>query len=78
MRDFIKKILIEKKYKKDQFIKHLLYFLIEIYFRNNISIKNIKLLNKQKYFLNKINDTKIFNLDDESLLMEFEDRVLNG
>ena len=32
----------------------------------------------QPLFLNKINDTKIFNLDDESLLMEFEDRVLNG
>ena len=78
LKDFIKKVIMEKKYKKDQFIKHLLYFLIEIYFRNNISIKNIKLLNKQKYFLNKINDTKIFNLDDESLLMEFEDRVLNG
>ncbi|WP_435164061.1 AAA family ATPase [Candidatus Pelagibacter bacterium nBUS_25] len=78
LKDFIKKVIIEKKYKKDQFIKNLLYFLIEIYFRNNISVKNIKLLNKQKYFLNKINDTKIFNLDDESILMEFEDRVLNG
>ena len=78
LKDFIKKILIEKKYKKDQFIKHLLYSLIEIYFRNNVSVKNIKLLNIQNYFLNKINNTKIFNLDDETLFMEFEDRVLNG
>jgi DNA polymerase-3 subunit delta' len=44
----------------------------------NISINNTKLINVQKYFLKKINNTKIFNLDDESLLMEFEDRVLNG
>ena len=29
------------------------------------------------YFLNKINNTKIFNLDDESLFMEFEDKILN-
>ena len=29
-------------------------------------------------FLNKIKNTKIFNLDDETLFMEFEDRVLNG
>ena len=78
LKDFIKKILIEKKYKKDQFIKYLLYSLIEIYFRNNVSIKNVKLLNIQNYFLNKINNTKIFNLDDETLFMEFEDRVLNG
>ena len=35
---------MEKKYKKDQFIKYLLYSLIEIYFRKNISVKNIKLL----------------------------------
>ena len=30
------------------------------------------------YFLKKINNTKIFNLDDETLFIEFEDRVLNG
>ena len=69
---------MEKKYKKDQFIKYLIYSLIEIYFRKNISVKNIKLLSVQNYFLKKINYTKIFNLDDETLFMEFEDRVLNG
>ena len=78
LKEFIKKIIMEKKYKKDQFIKNLLYSLIEIYFRKNVSVKNIKLLNIQNYFLNKINNTKIFNLDDETILMEFEDRVLNG
>ena len=78
LRDFIKKILIEKKYKKDQFIKHLLYSLIEIYFRINVSVKDIRLLTIQNYFLKKISNTKIFNLDDETLFMEFEDRVLNG
>ena len=78
LKDFIKKIIMEKKYKKDQFIKYQLYLLIEIYFRNNVSVKNIKLLKIQNYFLRKINNTKIFNLDDESLLMEFEDRVLNA
>ena len=78
LKDFIKKILMEKKYKKDQFIKHLLYSLIEIYFRNNVTVKNINMLTLQNYFLNKINNTKIFNLDDETLFMEFEDRVLNG
>ena len=78
LKDLIKQILMEKKYKKDQFIKYLIYSLIEIYFRKNISVKNIKLLSVQNYFLKKINNTKIFNLDDETLFMEFEDRVLNG
>ena len=78
LKDFIKKIITEKKYKKNQFVKQLLYSLIELYFRQNVSLKNINLLKIQNYFLKKINDTKIFNLDDETLLMEFEERVLNG
>ena len=69
---------MEKRYKKDQFIKQLLYSLIEIYFRNNVSIDNIRILKIQNYFLKKINNTKIFNLDDESLFIELEDVVLNG
>ena len=67
-----------KKYKKDQFTKNLLYSLIEIYFRKNVSVRNIKLLRIQNYFLKKIANTKIFNLDDETILIEFEDMVLNG
>ena len=78
LKDFIKKIITEKKYKKDQFVKQLLYSFIELYFRQNVSLKNINLLKIQNYFLKKINNTKIFNLDDETLLMEFEERVLNG
>jgi DNA polymerase-3 subunit delta' len=78
LKDFIKKIINEKKFKKDQFIRNLLYTLIELYFRQNVSLKNIKLLKIQNYFLKKINNTKIFNLDDETLLMEFDDKVLNG
>ena len=78
LKDFIKKVITEKKYKKDQFVKQLLYSLIELYFRKNVSSKNINLLKIQNYFLKKINNTKIFNLDDETLLMEFEEKVLNG
>ena len=78
LKDLIKKIIMDKKYKKDQLIKNLLYSLIEFYFRKNVSVKNIRLLKIQNYFLKKISNSKIFNLDDETLLMEFEDRVLNG
>jgi len=78
LKELIKKIIMDKKYKKDPFVKHLLYSLIEVYFRINVSVKNFELLKIQNYFLKKINNTKIFNLDDESLFMEFEDRVLNG
>ena len=30
-----------------------------------------------KYFLKKINQTKRFNLDEETLFMEFEEKILN-
>jgi DNA polymerase III subunit delta' len=78
LKTLINKIIMDKKYKKDQFIKLLLYSLIEIYFRKNVSVKNTKLLKLQNYFLKKINNTKIFNLDNETLLIEFKDKVFNG
>ena len=74
----INKIMMDKNYKKDNYTKQLIYSLIEIYFRNNTSIKNVKLTNVYNYFLKKINDTKIYNLDEESLFMEFKDKVING
>ena len=74
----INKIMMDKNYKKDNYTKELIYSLIEIYFRNNTSIKDVKLTNVYNYFLKKINDTKIYNLDEESLFMEFEDKVING
>ena len=29
-------------------------------------------------FFKKINDTKIYNLDEETLFMEFNEEILNG
>ena len=74
----IKKIIMDKNYKKDSYTKQLIYSLIEIYFRKNISINNIKLTNVHNFFIKKINNTKIYNLDEESLFIEFEDIVING
>ena len=38
--------------------------------------KNI--YDKYTYFLKRISDTKNFNLDEESLLEEFNEEILNG
>ena len=78
LKDFIKKIIMEKLYKKNNLIRNLIYSLMEFYFRKNVSVTNIKLINSYNYFLKKINNTKTFNLDEESLFMEFEDSILNG
>ena len=71
-------IIKDKIYKKDKSIIEIIYSFIELYFRSNISSKNISLLKSYRYFLEKINNTRIYNLDEETLFMEFEDKILNG
>ncbi|WP_440907881.1 AAA family ATPase [Candidatus Pelagibacter sp.] len=71
-------IIKNKIYKKDKSIIEIIYSFIELYFRNNISIENISLLKPYHYFLEKINNTRTYNLDEETLFMEFEDKILNG
>ena len=78
LKNFIKKVIMEKLYKKNNSIKNLIYSLMEFYFRKNVSVTNIKLINSYNYFLKKIENTKTFNLDEETLFMEFEDSILNG
>ena len=65
-------------YKKDDFIRYFIFDLIEFYFRKiNLSISS-KIHDKYSYYLEKISDTKRFNLDIETLLIEFKEEVLNG
>jgi len=71
-------IIKDKIYKKDKSIIEIIYSFIELYFRNNISIENISLLKSYHYFLKKINNTRTYNLDEETLFLEFEDKILNG
>ncbi len=78
LRSFLKIIIKENHYKKDPFIKSIVFNLIEFYFTKlNLSISK-KIYEKYSYFLKKISDTKTFNLDEESLFMEFEEEVLDG
>ena len=72
LKEFITVIIEQNYYKKDNAIKLMLYDFIELFFRNN------NFSNLYSYFLKKIDDCKKFNLDEESLLMEFEAKVLNG
>ena len=78
LKKFLHKLIREKIYKKEKKLNHLIYSYIEVYFRKNISSLDISLLNFYKYFLKKINNTKIYNLDEETLFLEFEDKILNG
>ena len=78
LKKFITKIIKDKIYKKNKLINEHIYSYIQLYFRNNISVQNIRLNNLYSYFIKLIDNTKIYNLDEESLFLEFENKVLNG
>ena len=78
LKKLIKIIIKESLYKKDQFIKSIIFNLIEFYIRKlDISCSD-NLNKKYRHFLKKISDTKTFNLDEEILFFEFEEEFLNG
>ena len=76
--NFLKIIIRENYYKKDMNIKYIIFHLIEFYFTKLNLLFSEKINEKYSYFLKKIADTKTFNLDEESLFIEFEEEVLNG
>ena len=78
LKKFLKIITKDNHYKKDSFMKFMIFDLMEFYFRKLNSSFSKKINEKYSYFLKKISDTKSFNLDDESLFVEFEDEILNG
>ena len=78
LKEFIKTIIKDNYYKKDDFIKSVIFEFIEFYFiKFNFSISSA-IHEQYSYFLKRISDTKKFNLDEESLFMEFEEKILNG
>ena len=78
LKEFLIILIKNNHYKKDDFIQYLIFDLIEFYFSNiNLSFST-KIYNKYIYFLNRISDTKKFNLDEESLFIEFKEKILNG
>ena len=74
-------ILIDNGYyKKNPFVKKLLINFIELFFLKEYKISRTKksLFNLYHNFITKIHNTEKFNLDEESLFLEFKSRLLNG
>ena len=67
-----------KNNKNEPELINFIYRLIESYFHYSfLNTKNINLYNFYKYFIKKINYTNKFNLDIESLFLEFKNKVIN-
>ena len=67
-------------YKKNKFVKNLLINFIELFFLKEYKLSKTKkyLLNFYYEFITKIHNTEKFNLDEESLFLEFKQKLLNG
>ena len=78
LKEFIKLIITDNLFKKENLIKHLIFDFIELYFSKIDKSFFLDIHSKYNYFLKKISDTKRFNLDEESLFIDFEEEILNG
>jgi len=76
LKDFLEVVINNGDFKKNSSIEYLIFDFVEFYFSKINASLNIHL--KYQYFIKKINDTKKFNLDYESLFMEFKEKILNG
>ena len=78
LKDLLKNIIKDKHFKKNNSTDFLIHDLIEFYLSKiNFSVSS-KINDNYSYFIKRLSDIKKFNLDSESLFIEFEDRVLNG
>ena len=75
LKDFLLKLISENIYKDDKQSKTFVYNILELFLIKDISVSNSDVYN---YFLKRINDFKKFNLDDESLFLEINSKLLNG
>jgi len=77
--DFLKLIINKSLYKKDANIRDNLSFFFELFFIKKINFlySNEKFYYFYKYFLKKLNDYWLYNLDLESILIEFNGKLLN-
>ena len=78
--EFLYLLIDNNYYKKNKFVKNLILNYIELYFLKIYKTSNKKdsILNFYYSFINKINNTNKFNLDEESLFIEFKSQLLNG
>ena len=78
--DLLNLLIDNSYYKKNKFIKSLIINFIELFFLKEYKLSNTKnlLLDKYHNFINRINNVEKFNLDEESLFLEFKSKLLNG
>tara|TARA_Y100000590_G_scaffold263996_1_gene296570 strand:+ start:1480 stop:2418 length:939 start_codon:yes stop_codon:yes gene_type:complete len=80
LKNFLLLLINEKLYKNNNFVKSNIFIYIELYILKifNQSRNKNKIFTFYSKFIKKISYTNKFNLDYESLFMEFKSKLLNG
>ena len=78
LRQFLKILIKDNHYKKNNIIRSLIFDLIEFYFRKINLPFSSKVSDDYSKFIKRISYTKKFNLDEESLFMQFDKEILDG
>ena len=78
--EFLDLLIVNGYYKKNKPVRALLINFIELFFLKEYksSITKNSLLNFYHSYISKIHNTDKFNLDEESLFLEFKSKLLNG
>lgn len=79
LKNFLNYLIEQKHYKTNTFINEFIFNIIELYFLKKINIyKNKdKIITYYSKFIKKSQQCKLFNLDSESLFMDFKLKLLN-
>ena len=77
--NFLNLLIDNGYYKKNKIVRILLINMIELFFLKEYTLSKSKssLLDFYQNFIKKINNTEKFNLDEESLFLEFKSKLLN-
>ena len=77
LKKFLITVIEDNNYKKNIFLKNLIFNYIETYLVKLNLKTNFRILKKYNYFIKKISEVKRFNLDEETLCIEFNEEILN-
>ncbi len=75
LKNFLQILIDNKYYDKDIYIKDIIYDCIELYLYKQSSLIYSNMYNE---LLKRMNDIKTYNLDEESFLLYFKAKLLNG
>ena len=75
--DLLVKLINDKHYIKQEFIRDNLNMIIELFFYKHINTTKKLSYKVKEYYYSKLSNVKKFNLDYETFFLEFKDKLLS-